>query len=329
MNFRFEHPQHLWFLCLIPLFFFLLVWAKKSNATHLAKLGNRKLLLKMFVNYHPRKEKWKNGLFLSALFCFCIAYANPQWGQVQSQNAVQETDILIVFDVSKSMLAQDILPDRLTQAKAFCQKILEKIKAERIGIIAFASNAHLLMPFSSDFAMAKTYIETLDTQTITTQGSSLREALKKAIKVQKESPKRPLLLLLLTDGESHEEIDLGDVKDLAVQNVLFHALGVGSIEGTTIPSMNGNQKDMEGNVILTKLNENLLATLAKNANGSYTNINQNQEKALNEIAENVKNMANIGSKTEHYKILESRFQIFLGFGLLFLTIFIYLKNKPL
>jgi Ca-activated chloride channel family protein len=329
MFFQFEQPQYLWLLSLVPLFFILFVWTKKQNAQRLEKLGNSDLVLKMLKNFHPKKEKWCIGLFLGAIFFFCIAFANPQWGKSEIKNTVRQADILMIFDVSKSMLAQDVLPNRLTQSKIFGQKLVEKVKAERIGIMVFAANAHLLMPFSSDFSVAKMYIETLDENTISAQGSSLKEVLNQLKIVNNKNNKRPIVVLLISDGESHDEINLKDFEDFHKQNILFYVLGVGTNEGGFIPDYYGYKKDSKGNQIKTIVNETLLKELAKTVNGSYFNINENQEVVLSEIVEDIKNIGTEGSKIQHYQTAESRFQIFIGLGLLLLLIYIYLKNKTL
>jgi Ca-activated chloride channel homolog len=322
---RFEFPQHLWWFILIPVLFVLWQWAKQRNALILKSLGNENLLQSLIKNYDKQKENWKIAFLLSSLCCFVLAYANPQWGQKEETITLRQTDVVVALDVSKSMLAQDVLPNRLVRSKAFIIKLLEQIKAERIGIITFAENAYIQMPLTEDYAAAKMYFDAIETDNVSAQGTSIEKAIAEVEKIRAADKSKPVALLLISDGESHEDDAVEAAKSLINDNVLFFALGIGTSEGGFMMETNGVKKDESGNPIRTQLNEPMLQEIAASAKGKYFNISTANENTLNSIASDIKNIGKEGSQLQSYHDLESRFQYFLGLG--FLLFCLYLMKK--
>lgn len=321
---QFEHITHLWALALIPILYFFYTYVKKTTAQRVSILGNPALIQRLMLNSDPKKAQKNVLAFLLGITMFMLAWANPQWGQRTVSTNNYQADVLFIFDVSRSMLAQDVAPDRLTQAKAFALDVLAKVKAEQIGLAIFADKAHLLMPFSSDYNAARMYIETLEPSSISAQGTSVDNALSIIASLKANGAHRnPIVAILITDGESHETTDVKDAaQSLSSQNVYLYALGIGTKEGGYIPDEGGYKKDEQGNIIKTVLNETLLQQLATAAQGKYYNIsirNEATSRAIEDIVGTIQSDAAAGKrekKWHQYHDLESRFQIFIFLGLL-------------
>lgn len=327
--FQFEHPQYLWFLILLPLFYGIARWREKQNQLRLSQLGNIALLKSQLTESQPNRKWHELFFFLFGLLNCIIAMANPQWGAASEEKETKNNvDVLFVIDVSKSMLAGDLPPNRLLRTRAFCEKALENIQAERIGILAFAADAQWIMPFSNDKSMAKVYFQNLDTEIITSLGTALESAFEAIRKKRKKEGNRPLIAILITDGESHEEVSLSNVKRfLTEDNILLYVIGAGTKEGSTIPEFDAVKKDASGNPVVTKLNEELLKEIANKAEGKFYYLIDNQENIINDIS---KNILSIGSPVSIFKktaALQSRFKIFLFLGLCCMAAVVFIKYK--
>jgi Ca-activated chloride channel family protein len=324
---NFEFSQHLGLLVLIPIFFALWRWSKQRNALILKSLGSLSLLRNLREGENTKKEKWQIALFLGAICCFILAWANPKWGQKKETTTLRQADIIFALDVSKSMLAQDVLPNRLLRAKAFAAKLIEETKAERVGIITFAQNAYIQMPLTSDYAAAKMYLDAADTESISSQGTSIESAITEVERMRNSDKSKPVALLLISDGESHEDTGMAEAENLAEQNILFFCLGIGTAEGGFIQDNIGVKKDDNGNPIRSKLNEPLLQNIATAAGGKYFNINDLSSQTITSIANDIKNIGKEGSSLHVYDDLESQFQYFVALGLLFLSLWNYLERR--
>lgn len=324
---NFEFLQRLVLLVLIPIFFALWRWSKQHNTLILKSLGDFSLLKNLMQGENKKKEKWQIALFLGAICCFTLAWANPKWGQKKETTTLRQADIIFVLDVSKSMLAQDVLPNRITKAKIFAAKLIEEVKAERVGIITFAQNAYIQMPLTSDYAAAKMYLDAANPESISSQGTSIENAITEVNNMRGADKSKPVALLLISDGESHEDTGIVEAENVAEQNILFFCLGIGTAEGGFIQDNIGVKKDENGNPIRTKLNEPLLQNIANAAAGKYFNINNISENTIKTIANDIKNIGKEGSSLHVYDDLESQFQYLVAFGLLLLSLWLYVEKK--
>ena len=320
----FEFPQHLGLLILIPILFALWYWHNQRNVLILKSLGKFSLLQNLIEGGNSKKEKWRFILFSGAICCFVFAWANPKWGQKKESVNLRQADIIFVLDISKSMVAQDVLPNRLTKAKTFATKLIDEVKAERVGIITFAQNAYIQMPLTSDASAAKMYLDAAETDNISVQGTSIENAIVEVQNIRGADKSKPLALLLISDGESHEDVNnMTGVENLAEQNILFFCLGVGTAEGGFMQDDIGVKKDENGNPIRTKLNEPLLQQIATENSGKYFNINDLSPQKITSIANDIKKIGKEGSSFRIYDERESQFQYFVALGLLFLIIWIF------
>lgn len=325
--FQFEQPQYLWLLSLLPLFLGTALWREKQNQLRLSQLGNLHLIKHQIIDNQPNR-KWKELLFfLLGLFFCVVAMSNPQWGASSDEKETTvNIDVLFVIDVSKSMLAEDITPNRLLRTRAFCEKILDNIQAERIGILAFAAEAQWIMPFSTDKIIAKTYFQNIDTEIITAQGTALGTSFDAIRKKRKKEGNRPLIALLITDGESHEEVSIDNLNGyLTNDNILLYVIGAGTQEGANIPENGSFKKDVSGNPIVTKLNEKLLKEIAEKAGGKFYYLSDNQSTIIEDISKNINSIGNPTSIFKKTAALQSRFQIFLFLGLICMAAVVFVK----
>jgi len=268
---RFENP---WFLLtligaliLIVLFRSVVKWKK----TTIKKIGDEKLIRQLINGYSPSRFQIKFFLVLLGFILTAMGVANLQSPTEVELINRQGIDVMIVLDVSKSMMAQDIQPNRLERAKQLAGKLVDKLSNDRVGLVLFAGRSYLQMPLTTDHSAAKMYINTASTSSVPTQGTVIGEALTLANSTFDEKQKKFKAIILITDGEDHDEAAVEVAKKMAEEGVLLHTIGVGSSSGTqfTDPETGEIKRDNMGNVVMTRLNEKELIDLATVGNGEY------------------------------------------------------------
>lgn len=272
--FSFAHTQYLLLLALLlpALFFFIFNtrWKKKAAK----KLGDKALIQQLTVNHSSKNFTLKFWLLFFALAFTALGAANLRMpGKTENINR-KGRDVIIAMDVSKSMLADDIKPTRLEKAKQFVSKIIDALPDDRIGLIWFAGKAYLPMPLTADEGAAKMFVQSANPDDIPIQGTVLSEALQLASQSFPEESKRYRIVILITDGEDHDEAATERAKQLKEQGVLLLTIGLGTEEGSTItdPVTNEFKKDKLGQTIISKLNETLLKKMAEANGGMYGNL---------------------------------------------------------
>ena len=271
MNVAFQNIEYLIVLAAIPLllilYFFVLNWKKRT----IKKIGDANLVKEMIKNYAPQKFALKFVLIVLAFTSAAFALANlrsPQGVEAVNRNGI---DVMIALDVSKSMLAQDVKPNRLERAKQAIAKLIDKLNNDRIGIVVFAGRAYLQMPLTSDHGAAKMYLSAASTDAVPTQGTVISDALKMCNASFNTKEKKYKAVVLITDGEDHDESALEIAADMADEGIVINTVGMGSPEGSTIRDelTNQDKKDINGNVVITKLNEEELKKIAEKGKGAY------------------------------------------------------------
>ena len=237
-----------------------------------------------FKNYSSAKSIVRFCLVTLAFAIGCIAIANPRKPDETSAEARKGIDLVIALDVSNSMLATDIAPDRLARAKQFISRLIDNLKDDRIGLVEFAGNAYLQMPLTFDQSAARLYVSTATPGAIPAQGTSIGDALQKADIAFGDETDRFRSIVLITDGETHDEDALKKAKELAGKGVMINTVGIGSAEGSTIlDTATGTPKrDESGQVVVSKLNEQLLQQIAATTNGTYIHL-ESAEAAVKEV----------------------------------------------
>ena len=246
-------------------------------------MGDARLVKQLYPTHSNTKEIIKLCLLLLAFALGCIALANPRLPDETSGEAKKGIDVILALDVSNSMKATDIEPDRLSRAKQFISRLIDNLPNDRIGLIVFAGNAYVQMPLTFDQGAARLYTAAADPKQITAQGTSIGDALDKADILFSDRVDRFRSVILITDGETHDEDALDKVKELGAKGVMINTVGIGSPQGSSITDASGKTKtDAAGNLIISKLNEQILQQIAAATNGKYVHL-QNSETAVNEI----------------------------------------------
>ena len=280
---HFQHIEYLLALALVPFMILLYLFIIRKKKNTLNKIGDPLLVNKLIKDYSPQKFLLKFNLILLAFVAGVVALANPRTPQgstVVSRNGI---DVMIALDVSKSMLAEDIKPSRLERAKQFISKLIDRLPEDRIGIVVFAGRAYLQMPLTTDHPAAKMYLSSATPDVVPTQGTVIGDALKMCYNAFNTDEKKYRAVVLISDGEDHDESAIKITKTLAGEGVMINTIGIGSPEGTTIldPANNENKKDAAGNVIITKLNEEELRNIATSGNGLYQLFTNTDEVVVN------------------------------------------------
>ena len=268
---QFQHEEFLLGLALVPLMILLYFFVLRYKRKTLVKIGDVALVNQLIKDYSPAKFSLKFILIISAFIVGVLALANPRSPSGNTPVSRSGIDVMIALDVSKSMLADDVKPSRLERAKQLIAKLIDKLPNDRIGIVVFAGRAYLQMPLTTDHAAAKMYLSSATTDVVPTQGTVIGDALKMCFAAFNSQEKKYKAVLLISDGEDHDEAAIKVTKALAEEGVMVNTIGIGSPEGATIidPSTNETKKDATGLPIITKLNEEELKNIALNGNGSY------------------------------------------------------------
>lgn len=327
--FQFEHPELLWTAVFIPVLLVFYVLSLKVYRNQKNKFISGKLFDRLVPAHSQKRKHWRFVLLLFAFAAFSVALANPQWGTKKKKIKVQSADILIALDISQSMMAEDISPNRLERSKKFISELIDKLRGDRIGIILFAGEAYLQMPLSTDYAAAQLFIKAANTNLAGTQGTAIKEAIDLAERALENDALHHKSLVLITDGENHDTEALAKAEEAFKKGMTIHTIGVGTDRGAFIPSLNNGReeykRDQNGELVTSKLNENLLLELARKGGGIYKPINSGMS-AINQLLDHFERMQKREVEQRSYTDFESYFQYFIGLGILFFCIFVLLPE---
>ena len=250
------------------------------------KIGDKKLVTLLINNFSSRRFAFKFILLLIAFSLGILAMMNLQKpGESDSSNR-KGIDMAIALDVSKSMLATDISPNRLERAKQFISKLMSEMPNDRIALILFAGKAYLQMPLTADHGAAKMFVSSASTDAVPQQGTVISDALKMSAKVFNSAERKFKAVVLISDGEDHNEEAVQTAKELSLQGVMINTIGIGSSEGSSLTDASTGKikKDVEGNTIISKLNEQPLKEISEQTNGIYIRL-QNSDQAVLELTQ--------------------------------------------
>jgi Ca-activated chloride channel family protein len=271
----FAKPNYLYLLGLVPLTALFLAWAASRHRAALAKLGTPSLIAALGANVSPRKRRWKGALWFVALIALVVALARPLWGTQVTVKVQEGVEVMVVLDVSSSMLAEDIKPNRLTRAKLTIEELMDRLGGNDVGLVVFSGAAFVQFPLTADFSTARLFLDGAGPGSISRPGTALAEAIRVALAGFPEERATSRVILLLTDGEGHEGEPLVAAQDAAEQGVVIHAIGFGSPDGEPIPIRDGSgavvgyKKNSQGETVLSRLDEITLQRIAAEAGGLY------------------------------------------------------------
>jgi len=320
--FNFEEQKLLYFLFLVPILviLFVLMWQVRNK--NLEKFGERALVQQLMAGVSRYKNWLKFALLMLSLIALTIGLANPRWGIKRSEH--KKVEIYIALDISESMLAEDIRPNRIQRARQFAKKLLKKLPNERVGLIIFAGNAFLQVPLTTDFLAIEKMIEGANTNMAPIQGTAIAEAIKIGANKFSEGNEQSKAIILITDGENHEQEAINEAVAAYESGVKIYTIGSGTPEGAFIPTIvRGNlqyKKDKTNNLVRSRLNEDLLYRIAENGGGNYYNLQSKDEEIIEVITESISTIDRMAFDTRGYEEYESYFQIFVGIALLLMLI---------
>lgn len=329
--YKLEEPIYFYLFSIIPIivFIFLLVlWWKKRTQK---KFANTLLLEKLAPNHSVFKSTLKLVTLILGISFLIFALVNPKMGSKLKTVKREGVDIVFALDVSKSMLAEDIAPNRLEKAKQIITKIINNLGSDRIGVIIYAGNSYPLLPITTDHAAANMFLQNANPDLVSSQGTAINEALELAKTYYNNDEQTNRFLVIISDGEDHQEETKQMAQNLSNEGVKIYTVGVGTEKGGPIPirvngSMNGYKKDRKGETVITKRNSEVLSNIAKIANGKYIdgNITDNPVKEISEIMATAQKSE---FETKQFSDYKDQFQWFLGFGFLFIILDVFLFDK--
>ncbi|MFN0035879.1 MAG: VWA domain-containing protein [Saprospiraceae bacterium] len=329
--FQFQHPEFLWLLAAVPFLVLLLLGYGLWRRNALARLGDTSRLMPVFSTL----KFWTKGALLAlALACLAVAWANPQMGAKKQATTQKAADVFIALDISQSMLCRDVAPNRLELAKIFSQKLVKTLEGERIGLIFFAGNAFLAVPLSTDYPFLLQSIRSANPNLLTEQGTAIAPALALAEKSFEAAPGGGRAVVLITDGENHDE-DALDAAETSFDNgTVVIVVGAGTANGGPVPTgdWEGSQykRDENGELVRTRLNEDLLRKIALAGGGQALSISQS-DRAVAAIEHTVGTLQKRDLELRSLSELESWYQWVLLPALLLLVVetLISFKKKTL
>ncbi|MEJ6734620.1 MAG: VWA domain-containing protein [Flavobacteriales bacterium] len=332
---RYEDITFLYLLAIIPLLVILFYLFLRWRNAAVEKIGSSQIVGKMMPMSSSFKLKLKFWIYSFSIASLILALANPQFGSKLEEVKREGIDIMIAIDLSNSMLAQDLPPNRLERAKQSISRMIDRLEGDRIGLVVFAGDAYVQLPITTDYSAAKLFLSTINTEIVPTQGTAIGKAIDLCIKSFDFKNGQSKSIIVITDGENHEDDAIEKAKEANKKGVIIHTIGMGSEEGGPIPLKNNRgqiksyQKDNNGETVITKLNETMLKQIAASGNGSYIRANSTKsglDALFNEINKMEKNKIDSKVFTDY----KDRFQWLLGFSILLLLIEVILlerKNK--
>lgn len=268
---------------------------------------------------------------LFALASVIIILARPQFGSRLEEVKKQGVEVIIALDVSNSMLAEDIQPDRLTRAKQALSRLIDNLENDKIGLIVFAGDAYTQIPITTDYISAKMFLSTISPEMVPKQGTAIGAAIDLGMRSFTPGDGKSKAMIIITDGENHEDDPVAKAEEAAKAGIVIHTIGIGSSEGVPVPlSSRGKKdylKDNEGNTVITKLDEDILKKIAVNGRGNYVRASSSNL-GLDEIFGEIKQMKKQELESKMYTEYNDQFQIFALIALVFLlTDFIVMDRK--
>ena len=315
--FRFANIEFLYLLILIPLLVAVLAFVSMRRKRLLARFGNVELLKTLMPDFSRSRQRLKAALYLVALTLLILAAARPQLGSKLREVKAEGVEMMLVVDVSNSMLAEDFEPNRLERTKYAIQKLFESLKQERVGLVAFAGEPKVQLPITSDYRMAQAFTRRLSTSLVAEQGTAIGRALELAMLSYSSQSERSRVMVLITDGENHEDDAIEAAEKAAAQGIKIYTIGIGTPEGAPIEIDGEFVRDEEGEMVVSKLGEQMLEQIAATTDAAYVRATK-QSIGLEEIVKSINAMERTELTTMRYEEYNEQYQYLLGAALLLL-----------
>tara|TARA_B100001173_G_C16010295_1_gene557419 strand:+ start:998 stop:2038 length:1041 start_codon:yes stop_codon:yes gene_type:complete len=329
--YQIEETVYFYLLLVIPLivigFSVLTIWKKNIQKKHISS--------HLFKQLSPENSEFKPKLkifLLSLVFIFLtIGLVNPKIGTQLKTVKREGVDLVFAIDVSKSMLAEDIAPNRLEKAKRIVSQTINELNSDRVGIIAYAASALPILPITTDYSTARMFLQSLNSDMLSSQGTAIIEAVKLAKDYYDDENQTNRVLCILSDGEDHEFKNQNIPSIVQEMGITIFTVGLGTTKGAPIPIKKNEviesyKKNSDGDVVITKLVPELLQEIASSSNGIYIS-GENTQVVVDEIIKKLKEMDKKEFESKQFVAYKDQFQWFLGFGLFFLCLELFVFNK--
>ena len=320
--FRFEEPAYLYLLLLLPFLAAFYLYSNYRRRRNIRRFGDPELLAQLMPDVSKYRPDVKFWLIFAAIGLFSVLLARPQFGSKQETVKRKGVEVIIALDISNSMLAQDVQPSRLEKAKRLISRLVDELDNDKVGMIVFAGDAFTQLPITSDYISAKMFLESISPSLISKQGTAIGEAINLATRSFTPQEGVGRAIIVITDGENHEGGAVEAAQEAAEKGMQVFVLGVGSPDGSPIPAENGSnnfRRDKDGNVIVTRLNEQMCQEIAKAGNGMYIRVDNTNsaEKVLNnEIAK----LSKADVESQVYTEFDEQFQALAWLVLILLVV---------
>ena len=315
----FANIQYLWLLLLVPLMPLLYALVRWLRRGRLARLGDPALVKQLMPSWSGSKGWVRLVLFDLAFAFFVLGIARPQIGAKLEERKTKGAEIMICLDVSNSMLARDYSPNRLERAKLAISRIADKLQDDRIGLIIFAGSSFVQLPITNDYVSAKMFLSSINTESVPVQGTAIGDAVLTAVKSFSLQSEKSRAIVVITDGENHEDDPVDAAKKAAGEGIRVYTIGVGSLRGEPIPVDGDLMKDKDGNIVVTRLDEGTLQKMAEVGGGAYVHAG-NEEFGLNPIIDDLRNLEAEQFNSVVFEEYDEQYMYFFAISLVLLVI---------
>ncbi|MBP5345771.1 MAG: VWA domain-containing protein [Bacteroidales bacterium] len=333
-NFRFANPNVLWLLVVVVLLILLYQWRRYQSKKSLSRFGEVNMLRPLMDGVSKQKPRMKFVLQMVALVCLIVAGARPQFGS-KLQNVKKEgIEVMVCLDISNSMLAEDIAPNRLEKSKRMLSRMLDQMENNQVGLVVFAGDAVVQLPITNDYVSAKMFLESISPENISVQGTAIGAAINLAVRSFTPREESSKAIILITDAENHEDDASGAAAAAYEKGIPTHVIGVGSTQGTVIPDGSGRRnsprKDNTGNPITTRLDETIARQVAEAGHGIYAHAD-NSNSAITSVVESLNQMQTTELESHVYAEYDDQFFWFvlLAFFCLLIDIILVDRANPM
>lgn len=328
----FDEKIYFYALGIIPLMLLLFLGVQLWKKSTQKKFANSVLLQQLAPQKSVFKPVLKMAVLLIAISCLVMALVNPKMGTKVETVKREGVDVVFAIDVSKSMEAEDIAPNRIEKAKRIVSEIMDKLVSDRVGIIAYAAQAYPQLPITTDYGAAKMFLQSMNTDMLSSQGTAINQAIQLAKTYYNDEAQGSRVLFIISDGEDHEDEDVAVIEDAVKEGIKIYTIGVGTTKGSVIPIKNDKgvtlsyKKDGNDQTVITKLDEDNLKTIAKEGKGDYIN-GADTQKTVDYVSDTLNKMDKTTFESKQYTDFENQFQWFLGIGLFLLIMDVFMLEK--
>ena len=318
--------DYIWLLLLIPALVAGYALFVRSKRKALSRFGDAQLMQPLMPLVSKRRGWLKIILLCLAIFFFTLGLMRPQIGATVREVKSKGVEVIIALDVSNSMLAEDFRPNRLERAKLAISRLVDRLKDDRIGLIVFAGDAYVQLPVTTDYVSAKIFLSSISPDIVPKQGTAIGQAIALAMRSYTLQSDKSRALIIITDGENHEDDAVAAAKAAVENGIVIHTIGIGSVEGQPIPTKNGMLKDKDGNIVVTKLNEAVLQEIAAAGLGSYTHAT-NADLGLDKVVESIDSMEKQEMNAIVFEDFNEQFMYMFVFTLFFLIVEMFIVER--